>query len=119
MRTHKYQRRRPKGSRTAGICALLVYCSRRGGYFVRCPSSRAIKTDRVSENGNVCFFGWKGEGRHSVSETWAFFNRQTMGGALNISKAFGFECKVMCLGWLVVCNRELWNAVEPEIILSQ
>ena len=41
------------------------------------------------------------------------------GWCRNISKAFGFECKVTCLGWLVVCNRELWNAVEPESVLSQ
>jgi hypothetical protein len=44
---------------------------------------------------------------------------QTVGGALNISKAFGFECKVTCLGWLVFCNRELWNAAERESVLSQ
>ena len=62
--------------------------------------------------------GGKEKGRHSVSETWRF-EPQTMGGSLNITKAFEFECKVTCLGWLVVCNHELWNAAEPESVLSQ
>jgi len=50
-----------KGSRATGIRVLLVYCSRHDGHIVRCPSSWAIKTDRVSENGYVCVFRWKGE----------------------------------------------------------
>ena len=53
-----------------------------------------------------------------MSETWGFYP-QKMGDIRNISKALGFECKLTCLGWLVVYNRELWNAVEPESVLSQ
>jgi len=48
-----------EGYWATGICVPLVHCSRHDGHFVRCPPSRAIKTDRVSENGCVCVFRWK------------------------------------------------------------